>query len=42
MTIATCHTLLVDPDLLASAVLDPAGVARFDATLLEALDGPRG
>ena len=42
MTSATCHTMLVDPDLLASTVLDPAGVARFDEALLEALDGPRG
>lgn len=41
-TSATCHLLLFDPDLLASAVLDPAGVARFEAVLLEALDGPRG
>jgi pimeloyl-ACP methyl ester carboxylesterase len=42
MTSASCHTMLVDPDLLASAALDPPGVARFDAALLEALDGPRG
>jgi pimeloyl-ACP methyl ester carboxylesterase len=42
MTSAACHTMLLDPDLLASAALDPAGVARFDAALLEALDGPRG
>jgi hypothetical protein len=41
-TSATCHTMLVDPDVLASAALDPAGVARFDAALLEALDGRRG
>ncbi|RZU31150.1 esterase/lipase family protein [Blastococcus saxobsidens] len=41
-TSLTCHGLLADPDLLASAVLDPAGVARFSAALLDALDGPRG
>jgi hypothetical protein len=41
-TSAVCHGMLVDPDVLASAVLDPTGVARFDAALLEALDGPRG
>ncbi|MGY1836967.1 hypothetical protein ACI79P_17885 [Blastococcus sp. SYSU DS0510] len=41
-TSAACHALLLDPDLLASAVLDPAGVARFQAALLEALDGPGG
>ena len=42
LTSAACHPMLVDPDLLASAVLDPAGVARFDAALLEALDGRQG
>ena len=42
VTSAACHGMLADPDLLASALLDPAGVARFDAALLEALDGPRG
>ncbi|MGY2065812.1 PGAP1-like alpha/beta domain-containing protein [Blastococcus sp. SYSU DS0619] len=42
LTSARCHPVLVDPDLLASALLDPAGVARFEAALLEALDGPRG
>ena len=41
-TSAQCHPVLVDPDLLASAVLDPAGVARVEAALLEALDGPSG
>jgi hypothetical protein len=39
---AHCHAALVDPDVLASAVLDPAGVARFEAALLAALDGPGG
>ncbi|MGY1720354.1 esterase/lipase family protein [Blastococcus sp. SYSU DS0552] len=41
-TSAACHLVLADPDLLASALLDPAGVARVGAALLEALDGPRG
>lgn len=41
-TSARCHPVLVDPDLLASALLDPAGVARVEAALLEALDGPAG
>ncbi|MGY1914009.1 esterase/lipase family protein [Blastococcus sp. SYSU DS0973] len=39
---ARCRPVLADPDLLASALLDPAGVARFDAALLDALDGPDG
>lgn len=42
VTSATCHPMLIDPDLLASAALEPAGVARFDAALLEALDGRGG
>lgn len=37
-----CHGMLADPDLLASAALNPAGVARLSAALLDALDGPRG
>jgi hypothetical protein len=39
---AECHALLANPDLLASAVLDPGGVARFTGELLNALDGPNG
>ena len=39
---AVCHAALVDPAVLASAVLDPAGVARFEVALLDALDGPDG
>ena len=35
-TSATCHGMLVDPDVLASALLDPVGTARFEAALLEA------
>ena len=42
LTSAACHPMLVDPDVLASAVLDPVGVARFEAALLEALDGRQG
>ncbi|WP_139206317.1 alpha/beta hydrolase [Blastococcus sp. DSM 46786] len=41
-TSALCHGMLADPDLLASAVLDPVGVARFEAALLAALDGAGG
>ncbi|MEU8182564.1 alpha/beta hydrolase [Micromonospora sp. NPDC049044] len=37
-----CHSALVDPNVLASAVLNPGGVARFEAALLSALDGPNG
>lgn len=39
---AARHRLLVDGDLLAGAVLHPVGVARVEAALVEALDGPRG
>lgn len=39
---AQCHTVLADADLLASAVLDPAGAARVEAALLGALDGRGG
>jgi pimeloyl-ACP methyl ester carboxylesterase len=42
LTSAACHPMLMDTDLLASAVLDPAGAARFDAELIEALDGREG
>jgi hypothetical protein len=38
----SCQRYLVDPDVLASAVLNPGGVARFEAALLGALDGPTG
>jgi hypothetical protein len=37
-----CHAVLVDPDVLASAVLNPKGVATFEKTLLGALDGRDG
>ncbi|HEX8630164.1 MAG TPA: hypothetical protein VF755_18555, partial [Catenuloplanes sp.] len=39
---AQCHAALTDPDVLASAVLNPQGVARFEAALLGALDGRAG
>jgi hypothetical protein len=39
---AKCHAILADPDVVASAVLDPGGAARFAAALLGALDGPQG
>ncbi len=39
---AECHAVLIDPDVLASAVLDPVGVARFEGALLSALDGREG
>ncbi|MGY1724982.1 alpha/beta fold hydrolase [Blastococcus sp. SYSU DS0533] len=41
-TSAACHAVLADPDLLASAALDPVAVARFEVALLAALDGPGG
>lgn len=37
-----CSGMLADPDLLASALLDPGGVVRIEAALLEAVHGPRG
>ena len=39
---AALHTFLVDPDVVASAILDPIGVAKFEAAMLAALDGPDG
>jgi hypothetical protein len=39
---AARHRLLLDGDLLASAVLHPAGFARVEAALLSALDGGSG
>lgn len=36
------HGHLVDPNVLASAVLNPGGVVRFEAAMLGALDGPSG
>lgn len=39
---ATSHQYLANPDVIASAILDPLGAARFEAGLLAALDGPDG
>src|SRR5262245_54237117 len=38
----SCQRFLADPNVIASAVLDPVGAARFEAAMLEALDGPSG
>ncbi len=38
----TCQQYLANPSVIASAVLDPLGAARFEAGLLAALDGPEG
>jgi hypothetical protein len=40
--VAECHAVLVHPDVLASGVLNPAGVAAFEGKLLAALDGRGG
>jgi PGAP1-like protein len=37
-----CHAMLVHPDVVASAVLNPLGVAQFERALLAALDGREG
>ncbi|GAA4431241.1 alpha/beta hydrolase [Actinokineospora soli] len=43
LTIAAAgHGHLVDPNVLASALLNPGGVARFEVAMLGALDGPSG
>jgi hypothetical protein len=34
--------VLIDPDLLASAILNPGGVAKAEFELMDALNGPRG
>lgn len=39
---AAGHRFLVEPDVLASAVLNPVGVARFETSMAGALDGPDG
>lgn len=33
---------LVEPDVIASALLNPAGAAKFEVSMLDALDGPTG
>ncbi|WP_436492796.1 lipase family protein [Actinokineospora sp. HUAS TT18] len=43
LTIAmSSHKYLVDGDVLASGLLNPGGVAKFEAAMLGALDGPSG
>jgi len=39
---AAGHRFLLEPDVLASAVLNPVGVARFEFSMAGALDGPDG
>jgi len=39
---AASHAILLDSNVLASAPLDPAGAARFEAALVRALDGESG
>ena len=36
------HKFLAEPDVLASALLNPSGVAKFEAAMAIALDGPTG
>lgn len=36
------HKFLVEPDVVASALLDPGGVASFETAMATALDGPSG
>jgi hypothetical protein len=38
----TSQRFLTDPNVIASALLDPVGAARFEAAMLGALDGPSG
>src|SRR3954454_10474050 len=37
-----CQKYLAEPDVIASALLDPVGAAKFEAAILGALDGPTG
>jgi hypothetical protein len=39
---ARAHGILLDGDVMASAVLDPVGMVRFAEQLLSCLDGPDG
>ncbi len=39
---ARLHGILIDPEVLASGILDPTGLAAFEGALLLALDGPGG
>ncbi|NGY60397.1 alpha/beta hydrolase [Lentzea sp. NEAU-D13] len=36
------HKFLAEPDVLASALLNPSGVVKFEAAMAMALDGPNG
>lgn len=36
------HKFLAEPDVLASALLNPGGVVKFEAAMAVALDGPSG
>ncbi|MCU1658306.1 MAG: hypothetical protein JWO57_2962 [Pseudonocardiales bacterium] len=36
------HAYLLDPGIYSSGLLDPVGTGRFEAELLDALDGPGG
>jgi hypothetical protein len=36
------HKFLAEPDVLASALLNPSGVVKFEAAMAIALDGPNG
>lgn len=36
------HKFLAEPDVLASALLSPSGVVKFEAAMAMALDGPNG
>jgi hypothetical protein len=38
----SCQKYLVEPNVIASALLDPVGAARFEAAMFGALDGPTG
>lgn len=39
---AAGHKFLVEPDVLASSLLNPGGVVKFEAAMALALDGPNG
>src|SRR5688572_21746129 len=41
-TAAAGHKFLVEPDVLASSLLNPGGVVKFEAAMAVALDGPNG
>lgn len=38
----SCQKYLVEPNVIASALLNPGGAARFETAMLGALDGPTG